>query len=753
MSKVSVLKTSRHPAQSLFFLAISILALLCADARAQLVEPRLVISIQAGQTVFHLGERIPLLMSFTGPQDGSYSMGMRAYDRSGRLTLDSFTVEPAAGARDPLAKYFAFNSGMMGGAGGNVVLAQTPVIRSESLNEWIRFDEPGVYLVTVISHRAGKTKAGHFGFGTDYKLESNHLQLRIIDSTPEWQKATLDRVERELSKPWHEGMDYSPERQQAMEDLRYLASPAAIDVLTANLRDDRQEYSPAAFFGIVALKASQREATLKHMGLLLADPTFPISLSFLEAMAQLQMRDVPVPAAYDKRKSDAYQAELRPMQQSCWDQAAASLSHKSGTAQIETARTLLSQAQIQPTPAVAAEIARVLDGAFSELPSDVQANLLIDQWDTIRSHDLLPTLRKLATVTAGNEAQAGVVEFSFFGGLRADALRRWYELELEAAKREAIRQIGSESPLLDASEVDFLPPMALPQYEGIWTKAFAESQDSMRSDRLGSLLIHFGTGASSLKMVSLATAEGNGSCNAQVDALAYVVRFDPEAARPILTQAALHSDRGTLCYGAPLNSLSKYWQSPVLLEAAVAALGNPNANVVDDALMYIRKFGDVTARQPVLDRYLQWSKRGQDAGKSEPQLAEGDKAPQQERELGSNLAHTLLASQGWVADGKLIQTALQHCVGQPMCTEVQDLTNAALEVSAYRDPSGATYRIGEVEMASQELFEARLDMYPKGTSFTVSHSNTGYAGEQRKIETSLPLLLATHGMKVQNAGD
>jgi hypothetical protein len=47
------------------------------------------------------GEIIPLALSFTSTTDKRYWADNRSYDRSGRLTIEAYCVEPEA--RDPLA--------------------------------------------------------------------------------------------------------------------------------------------------------------------------------------------------------------------------------------------------------------------------------------------------------------------------------------------------------------------------------------------------------------------------------------------------------------------------------------------------------------------------------------------------------------------------------------------------------------------------------------------------------------------------
>src|SRR5436853_6532052 len=76
-------------------------------------DAKVTIAIPDGQTLFREGEIIQLALSFTSTADKRYWAHNRNYDRSGRLTIETYCVEPAA--RDPLADYFRAGAFMGGG--------------------------------------------------------------------------------------------------------------------------------------------------------------------------------------------------------------------------------------------------------------------------------------------------------------------------------------------------------------------------------------------------------------------------------------------------------------------------------------------------------------------------------------------------------------------------------------------------------------------------------------------------------------
>src|SRR5207244_10958994 len=64
------------------------------------------------QRVFHIGETIPLQLSFSSSVKNQYQVNMAQYDRAGRMNYERFSVSPAEGAVDPLPASY---SGSMGG--------------------------------------------------------------------------------------------------------------------------------------------------------------------------------------------------------------------------------------------------------------------------------------------------------------------------------------------------------------------------------------------------------------------------------------------------------------------------------------------------------------------------------------------------------------------------------------------------------------------------------------------------------------
>ena len=141
---------------------VGILAGLGRDAHAQTGAPsdaggvQLQLGTKNDQTVFHVGEVITLQLAYSraASSHNTYVISNNSYDRSGRLGIESYGIEPSTGWDDPLKLYFRSSGGFIGGGPFSTSkLTTTPVIISRDLNEWVRFTMPGQYRVSVVSTR------------------------------------------------------------------------------------------------------------------------------------------------------------------------------------------------------------------------------------------------------------------------------------------------------------------------------------------------------------------------------------------------------------------------------------------------------------------------------------------------------------------------------------------------------------------------------------------------------------------------
>ena len=133
-------------------LALGLPLLTISSSYAQQARPLLHLQTSTAQSTFHIGERIPLTLAFSTTETNRYEITNSSANRQGCMGYEDFVVTPNNGWADPLSAYYGdWRSGSFMSS-LNLLLSK-PTIVQHDLNEWIRFDQPGVYQLTaVINH-------------------------------------------------------------------------------------------------------------------------------------------------------------------------------------------------------------------------------------------------------------------------------------------------------------------------------------------------------------------------------------------------------------------------------------------------------------------------------------------------------------------------------------------------------------------------------------------------------------------------
>jgi hypothetical protein len=118
-------------------------------------QPSFDVQTADGQTTFAIDDPIVLNLTIATPADGLFVVAPWASPRGGEFDLDTAAASPAIGWSDPLAPYFKQGMLRTGHGWSWPPLEQAkPVCPSLTLNQWVRFDEPGDYTVTITTHTA-----------------------------------------------------------------------------------------------------------------------------------------------------------------------------------------------------------------------------------------------------------------------------------------------------------------------------------------------------------------------------------------------------------------------------------------------------------------------------------------------------------------------------------------------------------------------------------------------------------------------
>jgi hypothetical protein len=707
-------------------LGLAVLVLAASSLNAREPGAALDVRTATGETTFHIGERIALKLTFTSPSDRQYVIApcCSQGDRGGEFDLESFDVSPSTGWSDPLATYFAQDFLRTGhGWSWPPLLKANPVEVSIDLNQYVRFDQPGVYRVKVISHRvSGTNRRG---------LQSNAIELYIVPATPEWQDAKLKASLAKLD-------------EGAVADLRYLATPAAIDEMTGFLRKGDAYPAHECSMGLLGLPDSLREIAIASLNHRIGEPDFPISPLFFRTMAQLHVS----PGS----TAESIRQQRQAFEDILWPTVFSSIPKKEPSARAETEQTLVGFGRNISTLEIKSQIASLLSASFLNLDDRSQLDDLRQHWDLLRSPDILPALQTIAKRPTANYGAPGR---SSSEELKSAAFKRWYELDPAGERSEVLAQIGSADPILSAQALAFLPSEPLPQFETLWAEAFARTTKQLEDDTLGSLLVKFGTGAATSQMIAkLSEPPSPYSCMAHALALAYLVRFSPDDARPLVKREIAKGETG--CNDSLLRWISDNATAPVLNEVAVELLNDADPAIVLDALQYLKSYGTKSDEKPIWERYVKWTQTWSAKAYILDHPGPGMHSCG-EVCIGEELGEALIANQGWLADQALISRVLHRCVGKEMCKQLKDLARSAVPpygviLPDAADPRGIgvveSYNVAQYAPVSGDLLEAKISQYPHGTRFVLFRA-WPLTEDQRKLEDKVQAIFEKSGTSLE----
>ncbi len=715
---------------------------LLASALAQTppARPSVLLETADGQSTFRIGERIPVKLTFSNPGVKGFIVApVVSAGRGTEFDCNWFTATPTFGTTDPLATYFK-RERLLTGHGWPWGNFTKPVEAGTDLNQWIRFDRPGNYTVTLTSSCVQP------GFGSsDYRLTAT-IAIHIVPATPEWQAEKLKQIVAVLDRE-------DRAAGEAASDLRYLATPAAIDEMTSRLRK-RDWLEEACSMGLVGLPDSLRDIAIASMTKRIEDPDFPVSRQFFSTMSFLHV--APGSEKEDVRQQEeAYRPELL-------QEIFAAVSKKTSAARAVTVQTLTDEGGYIRDSKIDAQISSLLSTSFLDLDDQSQVNDLYLRWDRLDSPAFLTILKKLATLPSNHTGEPGPYTNE---SLKTIAIHRWYQLDPAGAHQEILAEVGSQSPAFTAEDLSFLPPEQMPQFEPIWAKAFLATTDQLAERVLGSLLVRFGAGAATPQMIrKLAERPKPYSCDAHVYVLAYLIRFSPDEARPRLEHEVATNEGD--CGANLFDWISRQASGPVLNDVAVKELDNPDPSRVLDAVRYLTAFGRKQDREPLLRHYVQWADahRGKTSPlDTPPPLGAGAEIRPEDAVyewlLGEELGNALLSNQGFFADAELIALVMKRCVGEEMRGTLQTTANRAtppydvvvLDPSTLLGPGWAQPgSVAQYAPMSMQLLDEKVGQFPPGSKFILSRIGIG-SSDGRLLREEVHAIFARHHFTLEDA--
>jgi hypothetical protein len=706
------------------------------------------VRVRDGQTTFRIGEIIHLDLEFTSTSKDKYQLDTATYDRSGRLNAEEFAIQPGTGWDDPLSVYFhSYGAFMGGGLRGFAVLSSKPTEIHLELNEWVRFNAPGHYRLVVSSCRVSRTRSP---FGTPgFKVRSNEVNLTIVPASKDWQESTLNKAINILdsSKPNPGPPGPTDSRWQGVKTLRYLGTVGAAQEMARRLIGDDWAWDFEA--GLIGSPA--RTAALDEMKKLLVDPNFPVTDSFLGTMSILALPDATAEGLPDKR--EAAEKEFR-------EQLTAVIDQKKGKARAISNNAIVEDAAIRSrdlSPDLKRKLTAQLVVSFDKLPVQKQAELLQYRWSALDHEEMLPLLRRVAT-RYQDFPQLRASDAFEFNNASAAALTHWYEIDPAEARPIVIQEILRPKPRFDAHVLGLLPDKDLPEADEALAEHLRSQPDFEVRSNIASLIHRYGTAAIEPEVLGyLDPVLGRGECAVQEALLAYLIKVDPEAARPRVETAVAARSPGNGCYHSVVPEVARLQNHPMLQEIALKGLDDSDSQVVLDAARYLIDYGSASAEDSLWAHFIAWSERWK-GHEAELQYSPGRGLDgQYQSGAGTNLMMALATGHGWLADEPKLRRLIDLSIGPNQRQQVESYLRLwqtrpwTIDFIPY---SSGQFQVAQYHANSLKGLEEKLLQFPPHSVFQWQGSGVedkAMKSSEAKAFHELSQFAADHSFKLVDA--
>jgi hypothetical protein len=244
---------------------------------------------------------------------------------------------------------------------------------------------------------------------------------------------------------------------------------------------------------------------------------------------------------------------------------------------------------------------------------------------------------------------------------------------------------------------------------------------------------------------------GKWACAIQAPALAYLLRVNPEVAKPRIEAAMSARGHGySACNHSLLMDMGALQQDPALKEIAVSGLDDIDPEVASNAASFLSNYGSPDIEEKLWDRLIRWNEqwRGKEdqfpfvSGQNNPNLWQGY--------LGLNLVQALSNARSWLADENRLRRLRQLALGTSMQDQVDGLIgtweNKPWAISYYRQGDQQFFQVLQYRANSLKSFEEKLKQFAKGSSFIW----TGSSADEKKVFKELSEFLTSQGIKLSN---
>jgi hypothetical protein len=683
------------------------------------------ISFADGQTNFREGEIIPVHLVFsTTSHDIQFNTSN--YDRSGRLEIEHYCVEPSAPY--PYESFYSFGGFMGGGIFSIGRFDDKPFTIDFPLNDWHRF-KPGHYSMRVVSNRIVRPTPDRKPSAGPPAI-SNTVEFDVIEATPAWSAAELSAalaiIDRSTGK--EQSGSGEPEVQHAVDVVRFLDTEEAIRAMASRLPLG----SNAGFYFHRAVVSSLHpQVALAVLLEQLTDPQVPVTGDLLDGIARLKMAALPPLPPFDKNR----EAELRKIymeRQDVYDkyfseairETTQHLASKRGAAKAITAQTLLSSLNRNSDLSLDQNARTALIASFDQLPLKKRREELVYRWDEIKGPEAIPLLRRTLAET----------DHSCDGArTRAALVANLYQIDKSAGREAVIAEMLNTNDC-SGTTLAVLPDKTLPELEPRWKEKLA---DGNLSSADYDLLARYGSAALLPEIkAKYESFEGTWACQPQSALFRYLLKFDSDyAAKKI--NAAFYMRKDTGCFREMYSNLGE--NVPLEIEkAAIAALNDPDVEAVRGAAAGLKNFGSEKRSLPALWQRLeqfhkQWEGHERDFDAQYP-FQKGEIINQVSLQQG--LASAIASGQGWYCGSDCLNHLTELLVGSTGdYYKGQAKSAAAGEFTLIPNyGSLASFEVAQYDLGTFDALIAKLSQFPAGTRIRFQFFPRGAPGQDALFE-------------------
>lgn len=671
------------------------------------------IRFAGGTNQFHVGEVIPIELSFSASVPDTYDIESRSYDRSGRLNIEHFHVNPPG--RDPLLNYFAEGIFFGGGLGGPHPLTSEAHVMREDLNEWVALDTPGHYTLYVTTNRVSRHTTGR---NAPVELRSNTLDFEMIAAERSWQEQTV----RSAVSVLNNSGSRAEEKTVSIRTLRFLDTPESIHELVRQF-----DALPGGnrFDCIGGLAGSRYQSlVVRELEQQMSAPDTAITPEYLYTFARLKFQfehsslgpypqNDPEQQQLWSERAQQRQKQLGELQDSLYVKAVNLVSLKQGRGRTETVRTLLMR------PARGSEDVGPLAGvpdteitsSFLALSADQQYDLLSYFWERAKVPAMLGPLQ---SVVAQPEIKHQL--------LRDVALQRLYELAPQEATPLILAEI--KQPHVDngmftvkAKTLGVLPNETLPEFDQLLATRIEEKYS--RTFPLDAQLIaRYATKAILPRVKAAYEAKpGLQDCVSEDGFISYFLRTNPDYGVRLLAREP------SFCMTESIPAVIRMKRWNEIQPSVIDHMNNPDLNRARQAAETLAKYGDADAEKSMWERlrrfHQQWADRESEL------VAYRSGVPREVTEAMGfqyGLVESLARAQNWILSNEQLTELESLTLGSERENVKRLHWTSPIEVSVNISPDGHLHIDINHQYFPTDVFalQAKLKQYPSGTRFRLT---------------------------------